>query len=496
MGGRKLRPYRPGTVGGDMSEIRYICFSDLHFGADNSLLTHLDPISAEADPTEPSEVLVSLVTCLKELLRGTAGQVRPTLVLNGDVLELAISQDNMAVMAFERFLELLFPPDEEPLVANQLLLIPGNHDHHLWETAREAQYVRFLQRHPPGQRLEAPWHTTKMFERDFVGVSLLNGVIHRYPHMKQRGVRVDTAYPNYALLSADLTKCIIFTHGHFIEPIYMLMTTVANQIFNDREIPKTIWQIEAENFAWIDFFWSALGRSGEAGKEVERIYSMLLVPEVRRKLAGRLSEVLGASLISCWPELGEDLGRLLQPLVSSLLTRVSGLEKMHTGAPLSPEAVKGLKAHVEGPLLDQLRRERSAAAEARITFVFGHTHKPFVRTMAFQGVSQPASVYNTGGWVVDTADPEPVHGGAIVLVDEHLNVVSLRMYNETSNGQAYAVSVEATETTPSQNPLYPTVSAIVQSFPEPWSSFAETASQNLATYHRNFQSALNQAAVP
>ncbi len=39
-------------------------------------------------------------------------------------------------------------------------------------------------------------------------------------------------------------------------------------------------------------------------------------------------------------------------------------------------------------------------------------------------------VYNTGGWVVETVDPAPVHGGAAVLLNENLDVVSLRMYNE------------------------------------------------------------------
>ena len=43
------------------------------------------------------------------------------------------------------------------------------------------------------------------------------------------------------------------------------MTTLKNLIFPKLETrhPK-IWDLESENFAWIDFFWSTLGRSGEA----------------------------------------------------------------------------------------------------------------------------------------------------------------------------------------------------------------------------------------
>jgi hypothetical protein len=114
--------------------------------------------------------------------------------------------------------------------------------------------------------------------------------------------------------------------------------------------------------------------------------------------------------------------------------------------------------------------------------------------MTFERFSQPVSVYNTGGWVVDTAEPEPIHGAAAVLVDEQLNVVSLRMYNETENGQGSAVKVEATETAPSQNPFYRSVSATVKPSAEPWSSFAEIVARNVATYHRNFQALLDQTA--
>ncbi len=35
-------------------------------------------------------------------------------------------------------------------------------------------------------------------------------------------------------------------------------------------MPTTIEGIETENFAWIDFFWSMMGRSGEAGEAVEK----------------------------------------------------------------------------------------------------------------------------------------------------------------------------------------------------------------------------------
>ena len=47
----------------------------------------------------------------------------------------------------------------------------------------------------------------------------------------------------------------------------------------EREVPSDIQLIESENFAWIDFFWSALGRSGDVGALTETLYEHVLDKE-------------------------------------------------------------------------------------------------------------------------------------------------------------------------------------------------------------------------
>ena len=148
-----------------MPDIRYVCLSDMHLGAQNSLLTNLTPNNATSDPSVASPVLTSLVECLRELLSHNEGPEKPTLILAGDVLELALTTDNVAAMAFERFVELILPPDKAKWLFKDIVYIPGNHDHHLWETARETQYVKYLQtpQQRPGEFLDIPWHATSMF---------------------------------------------------------------------------------------------------------------------------------------------------------------------------------------------------------------------------------------------------------------------------------------------------------------------------------------------
>jgi hypothetical protein len=51
-----------------MPDIRYVCLSDMHLGADNSVLTNLGAADRRVDPSEPSPSLVRLVECLRELI--------------------------------------------------------------------------------------------------------------------------------------------------------------------------------------------------------------------------------------------------------------------------------------------------------------------------------------------------------------------------------------------------------------------------------------------
>jgi hypothetical protein len=192
--------------------------------------------------------------------------------LNGDALELALADVNVAAMVFERFMELTMKPGEE-LFDKTIYFNPGNHDHHLWESARETQYIEeYLPSTKWGDHLDAPWHATNMFlgEYDPVPCYLLDRLLRRYGSAYEAGAQPHffVVYPNFGLRRADGQRCVIFSHGHYIESIYRLMTGLRSTLFPDRAEPDTIWELESENFAWVDFFWSTLGRSGEFGADV------------------------------------------------------------------------------------------------------------------------------------------------------------------------------------------------------------------------------------
>ncbi len=472
-----------------MPDIRYVCLSDLHLGADSSVLTAMKPGSIDIDPSKASSVLRQLVDCLRALIAQNERPEKPRLILNGDILEMALTDTNKAAMVFERFIELLFPPDEEGLFDRHILYIPGNHDHHIWESARETQYIRFVAGLPAGSPLEAPWHTTKMVSPDFVPEHFLTNLLRRYPHLSDAEVQV--VYPNYALFSNDGQKVIIFTHGHYVESIYTLMSTLNTMVFPNRQKPKVVWEVEAENFAWIDFFWSTLGRSGDVGRDVGLVYDKLRDKRQVKKLLLNFS----TSLVKQWHHwkiIQSIEARGLAWLLDIMLGRTIALERLQPAQVLSADAQQGLHWYLEGPLLEQQRIEYPQGFPADITVLFGHTHKPFQQAMRFVGYPQWLNVYNSGGWVVDQVQPESVYGAAAILLDEQLQATSLRLYNQAASKEDYIVRVEAA-TSPGEksNSFHERIKALVQPASEPWKSFSEAAAEAVQLHAQVLQQQIN-----
>ena len=472
-----------------MPDIRYVCLSDMHLGADSSVLTSIQPGSIEIDSTQPSSVLSQLVVCLRELIAHNESKEKPILVLNGDILELALAETNEAAMVFERFIELIFPKDGEALFEKNILYIPGNHDHHIWENARETQYVNFISHIPPGSHLEIPWHTTKMFSPDLVRGYFVTDLIQRYPHLKDAVISI--IYPNYALLSNDGQKCVIFSHGHYVESIYSLMSTLNTMIFPNSGRPKVVYGLEADNFAWIDFFWSTMGRSGDVGHNIGLLYDKLGDQKQVEKLIANLS--VGLLEKFGQPKFIEGLeAKGLSWILDLILGRRALLERHKPAELLSPDAQSGLQYYMEVPLLEQIHIENGQNMPEDITFIFGHTHKPFSQDMNFTGYPAWMKVYNSGGWVVDTVQPAPIYGAAVILIDETLQATSLRMYNQATSAGEYAVRVEeSTHPGVTSNPFHDRISTLVKPSSEPWKTFSAVVAEAVGVHAQVLQTKIN-----
>ena len=475
-----------------MSDIRYVCLSDLHLGAENSLLTRLvtapgSQTYPRADPAKPSEVMVQLVNCLRAVISRNQGAQKPTLVLNGDALELALADFNGAIMVFERFMELTMKPGQE-LFDRTIYYNPGNHDHHVWETARETQYVeKYLSGTSWGTALDPPWHTTNMMlgEYDPVPCYLLDRVLARSNPQYAKGAQPQffVVYPNLAIRSSDGQKCVIISHGHYVESIYRLMTTMRSVLFPARREPAVIWDLEAENFAWVDFFWSTLGRSGDCGTDVELIYDKLRSSEQLKKLVSNLAEGIIARHHLPWAERIVE-HTVLTSILDLLIRDVARREVTDTGGPLSADARAGLTSFLEQFVLRQIQTDNHNVIPADVTLTFGHTHKPFEEAGTYAGYSSKVQVLNSGGWVVDSVAPNPIHGGAIVLVDDDLNTASIRMYNESPDDSQPPLLPRVSDTL--DNPLVGKLKPLFSNT-DPWAAFSKAVFAQVPLQRQNLE---------
>jgi len=299
----------------------------------------------------------------------------------------------------------------------------------MWELGRETQYVNHIMGIAPGKPLPAPWHTTNMFVENVpkpVPSYFLTRLVQRYDHLKD--MAITTAYPNFGLVSDNRQKCVIFCHGHFIESIYQFISTLKTMVFPKRRKPTHIWDIESENFAWIDFFWSTLGRSGEGGRDVEWIYESLHSPKQFKKLLSNLAKSLAKEYnVPLVPERWEP--KVLEWALDKVVDKVGGLERHQTDRLLSQDAENGLWTYVQGPLSEQILIELSPNVPtdvpmegpqweqvltdlgpnmpSDVTLVFGHTHNAnLVKLSRRPELSFDQWYVNTGTWTQVLSEEE------------------------------------------------------------------------------------------
>lgn len=449
--------------------LRFVCISDLHLGARSGILTP----SRSPDGMPDRSAIEAYGRCLRALaLSDTASP--PTLVINGDLLEMALSSLSNAANVLDYFLSAVLGPDETWPFADRIVFLAGNHDHHLWESAREGWHFEQVRQTQSHKHLPPVPHVTDVAGQigDTVVIDpLLTALIRRHPALA--ACDVQAAYPNFGVFDVERGRQVIFHHGHFIETAYHLVSKVRTFFFPGAKSPEDVAGIEAENFAWIDFFWSTLGRSGDAGQDVSLIYDkMRSWDEIRWLLHNvAVSVVGGGHKIKGFIKGAETA--VLSAFLDATLGRLSSMEVHQSGEPLTAAAAAGLKRYVEGPLLRQLDETWGGPA-AHTTLVLGHTHKPFEKAQHFEGFAGEVEVFNSGGYFVDTPEEEHCHGGSLILVSDDLETVAVRMYAEEALGRApFVTSVRAVQG--ASDAFADEITRVISADSEPWTAFATAA---------------------
>jgi len=101
----------------------------------------------------------------------------------------------------------------------------------------------------------------------------------------------------------------------------------------------------------------------------------------------------------------------------------------------------GLKSYLDQPVLVHITYETSGVTDD-VTFVICHTRRPFAMRLNADGFRAPVRVYNTGGWTLNGPRLDNAEGAAVVLIDDDLNVASLRLFSTPRNGVVPAARIE------------------------------------------------------
>ena len=475
-----------------MTAIRWVCISDLHLGALNSLLTNVSADGERVDASAPSPVLTALGECLRSLRQ--PGQDPPELIVLGDLFELALTAPEDASATFSQFIGAVRPGRADAAVAAGAPVRPGEprpsplvagHRRPLSATARGGS----LRRARP-QRSSR--HASAAGERPDTGA----GPLHRDPRQADnaaQAVTVEQSYPNLGLVGDSGQRAVILSHGHFIEPLYRMMSLLDTVFGSPRSGAVEAWQLEADNGGWIDFFWSSMGDSGDIMRVTRSLYESLQSHEAMHAEIEAIERAIKVA--------GRGRGRsdVEAHTVAGMLRACVGTavrERHRPGITLSPHAEEGLLTYLNGAVATQTAAEIGHPED--VTFVFGHTHKPFIESRTTTAFATPVQVVNTGGWVVDTPQCNPLKGASLILIDDQLNVASLCCYTEGDAPDSYRVRIDPVNAT-GPNDLVDELRATIDPDRDPWAQFAQAIQsavgdrgRQLADRLRSDASTLNQ----
>lgn len=451
--------------------IAHVVLSDIHLGARDSIMTHLECHDEIADG--PSEVMTAFANGMRETLKG----VRPQLVLLGDALDLGLSPFGDVSKSFLQLLDAFYPTNAEDIFAREIIYIAGNHDHHLW---RIAQDQGFLDSVEAGEIPADLTSTSRIFGTPSRRCRLMESLARHRPHLADARVRI--AYPNWGIADKALNRAVVMHHGHYLDGMYRALSNMRGFLGGTEPRPVSMRQLEQENGPWIDFLWSDLGSAGEVGNEVGSLYETMLsagashdfAESLARRITGGLHSKLGIN-----PKMtlkyGITLDNLIKAGVDLTAGRAAERQRDGHGHVLGSEEVDDLGWYLGTPMAAEIRKELGDIPR-EVNFLFGHTHKPFQDELMVDGFDVPVGVFNTGGWVLDEPTLMPVQGCAAILVSDELEVASLRLFNDPTDGTMAPVRVEGSGR---MTVLLDEANKAVNAAASHWAEFSEIVHQRI-----------------
>ena len=305
-----------------------------------------------------------------------------------------------------------------------VLATAGNHDHAFWTDARLGLEI-------DPDLPEALTHATPAFAPTFAAQSrMLQAVLTKAGFQSQ-----DFRYPNIGV--ANENRTVVLHHGHFAEAEYIAISHLIDVLRTGPARDLTVADIAAENGGWIDFLWPSISQTGQS-QGASDAYQMMLTPSGFRRISARFGEVLTEVIGEALPmsgniQLREAIRMATRMGLDATLGRFRDTSRFYETAALSPGGRDELETYLSGAIARQLVEEQGDMPHD-LTFVFGHTHKPFSDRMAISNYPTPVKVHNLGGWTLNGPRLDNREGASMVLIDDAMNVAQVKLFSTPQDG--------------------------------------------------------------
>jgi UDP-2,3-diacylglucosamine pyrophosphatase LpxH len=385
--------------------------SDIHLGKDKGYL-----FSEHPDYLNNCKALTEIFD---------AHQVIDELILNGDILDLALAGLDIAYKEMKQFFKFLAGVAE----IKRIVYLPGNHDHHIWRILGEQIYVHEQLKRgqlPPGHGD----YSCRFVDQRYSSLDPHHQPYIVFPYLWPEGYPVPefvVKYPHHLLKIGnpenDGISHYLITHGHFLEEMFKPINYLIE--------PNRLAQLEAFNNMWLETFDYHIGHSDELSKKIRELEKRFL--EGGKEAKKKVKDILDAVYANMKKKIGFKFP--ITCVVKYALKRIIKLvpkekmgQSMLRGAPVNQKLLDSIENYIVKYIIQRYTDVKPASGyecedtmESSIplpfTFIFGHTHVPFSRVIDIDNQSYP--IWNTGGWIRNDGDGSGNGKYAGILIIDH-----------------------------------------------------------------------------
>ena len=276
-------------------------------------------------------------------------------------------------------------------MCDNVIYVPGNHDHQIWHLAMENDYKLHLAKSGKEDPMpEIVALTSPVYEGD-----LPSTFLHAFmKKIDAIGTELKIFYHNILLHAPTPdSPFVLFHYGHFAEDTYHAITKMMQSLYPELMNPDTLEELKHQNGAWINFAFSQLGRAGEAGDYFEQLMAILSSEQKMENIKDVLADNIAEShdftyLPFHWME-----KLLSKKLLTSVADQVR-IERYKVGTSCSDKTMQNLMHYFDKFCYKTLKDH--GWDTNKLHCVWSHTHKPYAKNTTSE-IFGNLKITNTGG---------------------------------------------------------------------------------------------------